>query len=212
MSMKWIGLLVFIAAAGVCGEDIKIKATKKTADRDTGDSVALPSGESRYLREEVYYKFEITRMSPSIPSVVSLEYMLFRQEPDGKIERAVSKKDTVSLTLGMPVTLETDKVLLKGREWTGRRSGEFTQELAGYGIILRDRNGETVYEVFEPSSIEKLVDKFREKQEEQAQEQLERAEEAGQDRVTIVQPDKDVIVVPPRKHKPLLPPRRRPFR
>lgn len=169
------GLLVLAVAAGVAlADDIEIKATQKTESSDKGSTQTLPGGTSRSVRTEKYYKFELRRMSSAIPSVVNVAWAVFKEGVGGKIELAAHGEETVSLPIGQEVALKSSTVLLTGREWTGRRDGDFGEDLAGYGVRITDRNGEVVAERYDPSSVQAVVEKLREKK---AEAEAQKAEE-----------------------------------
>jgi hypothetical protein len=164
-------VLLFCPVALWGADRVQIRATKKTGSREKGAAQDLPRGASHATKTEKYYRFECRSMSTSVPESLKAEWVVLLESSDGRLLPAAYGSTNLSLPVGRTAVLETDSVSLYGREWDGRRAGEVTDEIAGYGFRLTDSEGARVADKFDPPS---KADEIREALEKKA-----KAEESG---------------------------------
>lgn len=148
-----IGVWMLAVGAGQAGDVVKVQASKKTLHKRESKEQALPAGKSQLEIRDVAYVFNIQRMSGGAAEPLTFEWQVVKENAGGRLTRAASGRTNLVLGLGQKGEFQTTAIRLEGREWTGRRDGEFKDELAGYALRVKEPSGEVVQEIIEPPSL-----------------------------------------------------------
>ncbi len=155
--MKYTALFVlFLSTAwgsAWAAEVVKVQASKKTLHEREGAEQTLPSGKSRSVESDVAYTFTLTRINGGVAEPLNVDWLVIKEEAGGALKPAAVGRTNLVLGLGQKATFSTSAIRLQGREWTGRRDGEFGENLAGYAIRVRDEAGSVLQETVEPGSL-----------------------------------------------------------
>lgn len=150
-------LLAFTAAART--ETISIAATKRTVGQTSGNEQAMPRGTSRSIEERVVYRFVLQRASAQDFGALTVEWIVCVERMEGRVTPVATGRRIVEIPPAESVTIETDPILLLGREWIdGPNPGTVEDVLAGYGIRVLDPAGAVVAEKYEPATMKTTVD------------------------------------------------------
>jgi len=145
-----------LACGATAGDSVRISATKKTARKQTGDTVKIPYGQGHATDKSIYYEFTLKAVTPNVASPLTVEWAVLLERPDGKIDKAASGSKEVALKFGQTVTVESDPVSLRSIEWThGGGKGKVADDVYGYVVLLKDPQGIIVAEEFQPASAKK---------------------------------------------------------
>lgn len=150
--------LFFVPAtfAGTTGA-YDISATKKKQESSTEKTAFRPNLERG--TDSYYYEISVRSTSPLNPAKVSLEYLIFVENPNGQIVLATKGRTPVTTSLAGPVKVKTDTFDLKSVEIDRdhRRDVDVESDVYGYAIRLVDGEGKAVAEKLSSSKIKPLV-------------------------------------------------------
>lgn len=139
-------------------DKVRISATKKTLDKRESDSQKLPRGQTTLTEKQVIYSFSLQRMTPDVPELPTVSWILMKERVDGRVVEAARGESVVNLPLGRAVSVESAPVQLDEREWIGRKhAGSVSSELAGYGLRVLNSKGEVVAERYEPTDMQRTI-------------------------------------------------------
>ena len=152
------------AAAGGAGpapDKVRITATRKTADQKAGGVRRTADAQGRSTEEQVFYRFELTRIVPSAPAELVADWLIVIEGPAGGLHPGIAGRDEVVLDLGKPVVLETQPVAVKGLQWNVGgfgHTGGIRESVYGYAIRLLDQKGNLVAEKYQPRNLEQRTE------------------------------------------------------
>ncbi len=149
-------LLVALPLSVLALDGYEIKASKKTESKRESKTRHRAGRDIRSVQKDVYYEIAVRRISPNVPEKITVEWGVMLERSSGKLILAESGKAEMQIPFGKTVKVETGTVLLKGHEFTGvRGSGSNEDDIAGYGICLRNSKGEELAEKYSSKSIKK---------------------------------------------------------
>ena len=161
--MKPFHLLSLVMALAVIQpaaalDKVRISATKKTLDKRESENQKLPHGSTSLTEKQVIYAFSLQRMTPDVPDLPTVSWVLMKERMDGRLVEAARGESVVNLPLGRAVSVESAPVQLDEREWVGRKhAGTASSELAGYGLRVLNSKGEVVAERYEPADMQRAI-------------------------------------------------------
>lgn len=155
-----VALALVLTAAGPAAalDKVRITAAKKTLDKRESSGQKLPHGQTSLTEKQVIYNFSLQRMSPDVPEMSTISWILMKERIDGRLVEAARGESVVALPLGRAVTVESAPVQLDEREWSGRhRSGSVSSDLAGYGLRVMNSKGEVLAERYDPADMQRTI-------------------------------------------------------
>ena len=149
-SMVWCALFLCGTASAL---DFKISATRKTASRRLGSQQQLPKQSTRLVSKEVFYRFDITRISTQMPERLTVEWVIIKEQANGQLGYGNHGSIDKTFPFGQEISIESDAIELAERQFS--RGGSVEQDIEGYALRILD--GDTVLtEKYEPTSVEDL--------------------------------------------------------
>ena len=85
MAVVWAAAVgdLSAAAAGPAVEKVRITATRKTADQGATGVRRTADAQGRGTEEHVYYRFELMRVLPTVPTNLVAEWLVAVEGPGG---------------------------------------------------------------------------------------------------------------------------------
>jgi len=166
-------MIALVPLTGIALEEYQIKASKKTASKYEGSEQQRLKVSTKATRKDTYYEVEVRRMSPNAPKKVEVEWAILIELVNGQLKLAEQGSKSVSIPYGMTKKIETGTAMLKGREIDGPfRSSDIEDDIAGYGIRIKDSEGNVLAEKYSKSSVENYIKEAIKKKEKQRTKQV----------------------------------------
>ena len=139
-------------------DKVRITGTKKTLEKRESSNQKLPHGQTSLTEKQVIYAFSLQRMTPDVPEMCNVSWILMKEEMNGRLVEAARGESVVALPLGRAVNVDSAPVQLDEREWTGRhQGGSVSSDLAGYGLRVLNSKGEVLAERYEPTDMQRTI-------------------------------------------------------
>lgn len=150
------GLIAIICIAQASAADtVRIKATKKTADKRKSEQQRLPRGATtQTTTKDIYYEFEITSVN-AVDEEIVVEYLLALETAKGQVLDGPRERLTGKLPRAGSVKVETKTLELRGRKIGG---STIEDKLYGYGVRVKNMKGEVLGEKMYPSKMKEYLD------------------------------------------------------
>ncbi|MDZ4197859.1 MAG: hypothetical protein U1E27_01085 [Kiritimatiellia bacterium] len=159
------GLLFVLGSAEVpartpAADSVRIRVVSRTGKEQAVSSRTVLRGTVEEKESEVTQQITLQRMNPTVPDVVSVEWIVMLETLAGKQFPADFGTKDADLPLARPVEILTPPVSLRGREWNVRRGGSMEDRVVAVAVRVRTSDGTVVAEWYQPKGIEPKVDEW----------------------------------------------------
>lgn len=160
MNMRYVFFLLLLGAASAQAADqIRFKATKQLDSRRNSGSQNVFGANTSLTQKEYVYRFDLQSVSPQLANPVQVEWVVMVEDMSGRIRPGGRGSAETNLVMSKMASIETDPIQINQRDWQGgNRAGKIEDKIEGYGVRITDKNGNQIFENYEPSSLKKQID------------------------------------------------------